>query len=88
MVLRALFFLTSLSTCGITVINFATLKNPTVRNMIFTHRNIYKYNWTSPDGKSQNQIGHIFTDWHWSVFSGQQIAVLTTIWWWRKFGRD
>jgi hypothetical protein len=29
---------------------------------MFSHRNIYKYTWTSPDGKTHNQIDHILVD--------------------------
>jgi len=33
-------------------------------------RNIHKYTWTSPDGKTHDQIHQILTDWRWysSIF--------------------
>jgi len=44
------------------VINFATLKNLFVKSKIFTHRNIHKRTWTSPDRKTHNQNDHILRD--------------------------
>jgi hypothetical protein len=41
---------------GVRVVNFATLKNFTVKSTTFPHRNIHKFTWTSPDGKTHNQI--------------------------------
>jgi exonuclease III len=41
------------------LVNFSTSKNFRVKSMMFTHRNIRKYTWTSPDGKTHNQIDHI-----------------------------
>jgi len=40
-----------------------------VKSTMFHHRNIHKYTWTSPDGKTHNQIGHVLIDrrWHSSV---------------------
>ena len=51
------------------ILNFATSKNVVVKNTMFPHRNIHKYTWTSPDGKTHNQIDHIMIDrrWHSSV---------------------
>ncbi|PNF15196.1 hypothetical protein B7P43_G14111 [Cryptotermes secundus] len=47
---------------GVTVVNFATLKNLTVKSVMFPHRNIHKFTWISPDGKIYNQIDHILID--------------------------
>ena len=47
---------------GVRIVNFATSNNLVVQNMMFPYRNIYKYTWTSPDGKIHNQIDHILID--------------------------
>jgi len=47
---------------GVRLVNFATSKNLVVKSTLFPHRNIHKYNWTSPDGKTHNQIGHVMID--------------------------
>jgi hypothetical protein len=44
---------------GVRVVNFATSKNLLVKSATFPHRNNNKSTWTSPDGKTQNQIDHI-----------------------------
>jgi len=50
-------------------VNFATSKNMVVKSTMFPHRNIHKYTWTSPDGKTHNQIDHVLIDrrWHSSM---------------------
>jgi hypothetical protein len=41
---------------GVRLVNFSTSKNLRVKSMTFSHRNVYKYTWTSIDGKPHNQI--------------------------------
>jgi len=54
---------------GVRLVNFTTSKNLVVKSTTFPHRNIHKYTWTSPDGKTRNQIDHVLIDrrWHLSV---------------------
>jgi hypothetical protein len=47
---------------GVRIVNFATSKNFVVKSTMFPHRSIHKYTWTSPDGKTHNQIDHILID--------------------------
>ena len=51
------------------VLELYHIKNLVVKNRMFLHRNIHKYNWTSPGGKIHNQIDHILIDrrWHSSI---------------------
>jgi hypothetical protein len=47
---------------GVRVVNFATSKTLIVINTIFSHSNIHKYTWTSPNGNTHNQIDHNLID--------------------------
>jgi hypothetical protein len=46
---------------GVRVVNFATSKNLIVKSTMFPHRNVHT--WTSPDGKTHNQIDNILINW-------------------------
>jgi endonuclease/exonuclease/phosphatase family metal-dependent hydrolase len=54
---------------SVRVVNFATSKDLVVKNTMFPHQNVHKYTWTSPVGKTYNQIDHILIDrrWHSSI---------------------
>jgi endonuclease/exonuclease/phosphatase family metal-dependent hydrolase len=47
---------------GVRLVNFATSKNIRVKSTMFPHRNNHKFNWTSPDRKTHNQIDHILVE--------------------------
>ena len=47
---------------GVRIVTFATSKHLVVNSTMFPHRNIHKYTWTSPDGKTHNQVDHILID--------------------------
>jgi hypothetical protein len=47
---------------GFRIEKFATSKNLVVKSTMFPHRNIHKYNKTSSEGKTHNQIDHILID--------------------------
>jgi len=50
---------------GVRLVNFATSQNLVVKSTMFRHRNIHKYTWTSPDGKTNNHIDHVLMDRRW-----------------------
>jgi len=60
---------------GVRLVYFATSKNLVVKSTMFSHRNIHKYTWTSPDGKTHNQIDHVLIDrrWHSSALDVQSL---------------
>jgi len=41
---------------GVRIVNFATSKNLVVKSIMFPHRDIHKYTWTSPDGKITTRL--------------------------------
>jgi hypothetical protein len=72
---------------GVRVVNFATSRNLVVKSTMFPHRKIHKYTWTSPDGKTHDQIDHILVDrddnqaYLMSDLLEGLIVIRTTIWW-------
>jgi hypothetical protein len=69
---------------GVRLVNFAISKNLVVKSMMFPHWNIHKQTWTSPDGKTDNQIDHVSGDgsqvyWMCKVL-GELIVIQITIW--------
>jgi hypothetical protein len=67
------------------VVNFATSKNLLVRTTMIPHRNIHKYTWASPEGKTRNQIDHVLIEDGIQIYLVPDISeglsvILTTIW--------
>jgi len=52
---------------GVRIANFATSKNLGCKSTVFMHRNIRKYTWTFPDGKTHNQLDHMLIDRKWNL---------------------
>ena len=50
---------------GVRLVNIATSKNLVVKSTMLPHRNIHKYTWTFPDGKTYNQIEHVLIGRRW-----------------------
>jgi hypothetical protein len=76
------------------IVMIMVLQDLVVKRTMFPHRNIHKYTWTSPDGKTHNQIDHVLIDrsWH-QVYSmcdlsGELTVIRITIWWLQKLGKD
>jgi hypothetical protein len=44
------------SNSGVRIVNFATQKSLVVISKMFLHQNMHKYTWTSPHGKTHNQM--------------------------------
>jgi len=61
---------------GVRIVNFATAKNLVVKSTMFPHRNILKYTWTSPAGKTRTQIDHKLIDrkWHANILDVRPLS--------------
>jgi hypothetical protein len=47
---------------GVRAVSFATPENLVVRSTMFPHRNIHKYTWASPEGKTLGKIYNVLID--------------------------
>jgi len=47
---------------GTTLINFACSKNRVIANTLFSHKDIHKMTWRSPDGQTFNQRDYLLID--------------------------
>jgi len=50
---------------GFKIVNSDTSKILVIKSMMFLYQYIHRYTWTSPDGKTHNQIDHILIDRRW-----------------------
>jgi hypothetical protein len=63
---------------GVRIVNFTTSKSLDVKSTTLLQRNIHKYTWTSPYGKTHNQIDHILIGrWQSSVLDYEVVGKLT-----------
>jgi hypothetical protein len=73
---------------GVRSVNFATSNNLVAKSTVFLHRSIHKCTWTSPDGRTHNQIDRILIGYIgdgiqvylMSDLSEGLIVTLTTVW--------
>jgi len=79
---------------GVRTVTLAKSKNLVVKNMMFPpHQNIQKHSWTSPDGKTHNQVDHILREDGIRVYlmydlSRELTVILITTWWLQTLGKD
>jgi hypothetical protein len=52
---------------GVRIETFARSEHLAVKSTMFPHRDIHKYTWTSPDGKTRNKIDHKLIDRRWHL---------------------
>jgi hypothetical protein len=70
---------------GVRLVNFATSRKLLVNSTMFPHRNIHKHTWTSPSGKTHNQVEHVLIGdgirgYAIHSLSGKLDAILFAIW--------
>ena len=69
---------------GVRLVNCVTSINLLVKSTTFPRLNVHKHTWTSPSGKSHNQVEHLLIGDGFRVFaihylSGKLTAILNTI---------
>ena len=74
------------------IVNMATQKYLIVKSIMFLHRNIYKYTWTSHDVNTHNQIDHILMERRWYSYKFDVRSSRGTdydaIWCLQKLGKE